>query len=95
MLIPRLHAPPQAFASDGDSDSGADTLVEAAEKSGEGLWAGSSLSLVTGFQPSGNARATWVGGVDMFSDEYMKKEVSKCVYSSLSFMCAVLAVALL
>ena len=80
MLVPLLHAPPQAFASDADSDAGADALVEAAEKGGEGLWAGSSLSLVTGFQPLGNARVTWVGGVEMFSDEFMNKEVSKCVF---------------
>ncbi|KAI0700549.1 dolichyl-diphosphooligosaccharide-protein glycosyltransferase [Cerioporus squamosus] len=81
MLVPLLKAPAQAFASDADSDKGADALVEAAEKSGEGLWAGSSLSLVTGFQTLSNARATWLGGVDMFSDEFVNKEVSKGVKS--------------
>ncbi|TBU26101.1 dolichyl-diphosphooligosaccharide-protein glycosyltransferase [Dichomitus squalens] len=81
MLVPLLQAPPQAFASDADSDSGADALVEAAEKSGEGLWAGSSLSLVTGFQALSNARATWVGGIEIFSDEYINKEISKGVKS--------------
>ncbi|RPD59242.1 dolichyl-diphosphooligosaccharide-protein glycosyltransferase [Lentinus tigrinus ALCF2SS1-7] len=81
MLVPLLKAPTHAFASDGDSDSGADALVEAAEKSGEGLWAGSSLSLVTGFQALTNARATWVGGVEMFSDEFFNKEISKGVKS--------------
>ena len=81
MLIPLLNAPPQAFASDADSDSGADAAGEAADKSGEGLWAGSSLSLVTGFQSLSNARATWVGGVEMFSDEYINKEISKYVAS--------------
>ncbi|KAI0713611.1 dolichyl-diphosphooligosaccharide-protein glycosyltransferase [Earliella scabrosa] len=81
MLVPLLKAPAQAFASDADSDSGADALVEAADKSGEGLWAGSSLSLVTGFQALSNARATWVGGVEMFTDEFMNKEVSKGVKS--------------
>ncbi|KAI0747762.1 Dolichyl-diphosphooligosaccharide-protein glycosyltransferase [Daedaleopsis nitida] len=81
MLVPLLKAPPQAFASDADGDSGADALVEAADKSGEGLWAGSSLSLVTGFQALSNARATWVGGVQMFSDEFIKKEVAKGVQS--------------
>ena len=84
MLVPFLRAPAESFASDADSDAGADALVEAAEKSGEGLWAGSSLSLVTGFQPTGNARVTWVGGVEMFSDEFMNKEVSKCVSSVFS-----------
>ncbi|KAI0657230.1 dolichyl-diphosphooligosaccharide-protein glycosyltransferase [Cubamyces menziesii] len=77
MLVPFLKAPPQSFASDGDSDSGSDALVEAAEKGGEGLWAGSQLSLVTGFQTLKNARATWVGGIDMFTDEFFNKEVSK------------------
>lgn len=81
MLVPLLKAPPQAFASDADGDSGADALVEAADKSGEGLWAGNSLSLVTGFQALSNARATWVGGVQMFSDEFIKKEVAKYVHS--------------
>ena len=79
MLVPFLKAPPQSFASDGDSDSGSDALVEAAEKGGEGLWAGSQLSLVTGFQTLKNARATWVGGIDMFTDEFFNKEVSKYV----------------
>ncbi|KAI0628746.1 Dolichyl-diphosphooligosaccharide-protein glycosyltransferase subunit [Trametes polyzona] len=76
-LDPLLKAPPQSFASDAESDSGADVLVEAAEKGGEGLWAGSQLSLVTGFQTLKNARATWVGGVELFSDEFINKEVAK------------------
>ncbi|KAI0806816.1 dolichyl-diphosphooligosaccharide-protein glycosyltransferase [Fomes fomentarius] len=80
-LVPLLKAPPEAFASDGDKDSGADAVVEAADKSGEGLWAGSSLSLVTGFQTLSNARATWLGGVEIFSDEFINKEVSKGVKS--------------
>ncbi|CDO71858.1 hypothetical protein BN946_scf184940.g5 [Trametes cinnabarina] len=77
MLVPLLKAPPQSFASDADSDSGADALVEAAEKGGEGLWAGSQLSLVTGFQSLNNGRITWVGGVDMFTDEFFNKEVAE------------------
>ncbi|RDX51551.1 dolichyl-diphosphooligosaccharide-protein glycosyltransferase [Lentinus brumalis] len=81
MLVPILKAPPQAFASDADSDKGADALVEAADKSGEGLWAGSSLSLVTGFQALSNARATWLGGVELFSDDFINKEISKGVKS--------------
>ncbi|KAH9852794.1 Dolichyl-diphosphooligosaccharide--protein glycosyltransferase subunit WBP1, partial [Lenzites betulinus] len=60
-----------------DSDSSADVLVEAAEKGGEGLWAGSQLSLVTGFQTPTNARTTWIGGVDMFTDKFFNKEVAK------------------
>ncbi|KAI0781447.1 Dolichyl-diphosphooligosaccharide-protein glycosyltransferase subunit [Trametes elegans] len=77
MLVPLLKAPAESFASDADSDSGAEALVEAAEKGGEGLWAGSQLSLVTGFQTLDNARATWVGGVDLFTDEFFNKEVTK------------------
>ena len=83
LLVPILNAPPEAFASDATDDSGADALVEAAEKGGEGLWAGSSLGVVAGFQArdAKGARAAWVGGVEMFSDEYMRKEIEKCVHS--------------
>jgi len=72
-----LYAPPESFASDSSSNSGADALVDAAEKGGEGLWAGSQLSVVTGFQARGGARATWVGGVELFSDAYAMKEISR------------------
>ncbi|EPT06254.1 Dolichyl-diphosphooligosaccharide-protein glycosyltransferase [Fomitopsis schrenkii] len=72
-IVPILNAPPQSFAADSDSDSGADALVDAANKGGEGLWAGSSLGLVAGFQTLGGGRATWVGGVELFSDEYAQK----------------------
>ena len=47
------------------------------EKGGEGLWAGSKMGVVTGFQALGNARVTWVGGVKVFSDEFALKEVKK------------------
>jgi len=78
LLVPILHAPPQSFASEVDGGS-ADALVDSAEKGGEGLWAGSQLSVVTGFQTLNGARVTWLGGVDMLSDELAQKEVSKCV----------------
>ncbi|TFY70199.1 hypothetical protein EVG20_g2806 [Dentipellis fragilis] len=81
LLLPILHAPAESFAADTDTDSGAEAVVESADKGGEGLWAGSSLGVVTGFQTRGNARVAWVGGVDMFKDEYFKKEVSKGVKS--------------
>lgn len=71
-LVPLLRAPPESFAADSTTDGGADALVEAADKGGEGLWAGSALSVLTGFQARGGARATWAGGVQMFSDEYIK-----------------------
>jgi oligosaccharyltransferase complex subunit beta len=78
LLVPILHAPPQSFASEVDGGS-ADALVDSAEKGGEGLWAGSQLSVVTGFQTLSGARVTWLGGVDMLSDELAQKEVSKYV----------------
>lgn len=77
LLVPILKAPVESFAADSDSDAGANALVDAAEKGGEGLWAGSSLNLVTGFQILNGARATWVGGIEVFSDEFAHKEISK------------------
>lgn len=77
LVVPILNAPPESFAADTDSDSGAEVHVAAADKGGEGLWAGSQLSLVAGFQTLEGSRATWVGGVDLFSNEYAQKEVSK------------------
>ena len=76
LLVPILHAPAESFAAEVDGGS-ADIIVDAAEKGGEGLWAGSQLSVVTGFQLLNGARVTWVGGVDVFSDEFAQKEVSK------------------
>ncbi|KAF8471653.1 Dolichyl-diphosphooligosaccharide-protein glycosyltransferase [Russula ochroleuca] len=74
LLVPILHAPAESFASDTDSDSGAEVLFEAAERGGEGLWAGRSLGIVTGFQTrDNNARVTWVGGIELFSDAYANK----------------------
>ncbi|KAJ7355433.1 oligosaccharyl transferase beta subunit [Mycena albidolilacea] len=74
-LVPILHAPAESFAA--DSQGGADVLVDATEKGGEGLWAGSQLSVASGFQAAGGARVTWLGGVDMLSDKFFKKQVSK------------------
>ena len=73
LLFPILRAPAESFASDATVDSGADSVLEAADRGGEGLWAGSSSSLVTGFQTRDGARATWVGGVELFSDDFAKK----------------------
>lgn len=77
LLVPILNAPAESFASDADSDSAAaaEALVEAADRGGEGLWAGSQLGLVAGFQALGGARATWVGGVELFSDEFFQKDL--------------------
>ncbi|KAH8991572.1 Dolichyl-diphosphooligosaccharide-protein glycosyltransferase [Lactarius akahatsu] len=73
LLVPILHAPAESFASDTDSDASADVVFDYAERGGEGLWAGSSLGIVTGFQTRDSARITWVGGLELFSDEYANK----------------------
>lgn len=78
LLVPILRAPSESFAAETDGGS-ADALADAAERGGEGLWAGSQLGLVTGFQSLDGARITWVGGVEIFSDEFANKEVVKYV----------------
>ena len=78
LLVPILRAPAESFASEVDGST-ADALMDASGRGGEGLWAGSSLGLVTGFQTLNGARVTWVGGVDVFGDEYAQKEISKYV----------------
>lgn len=75
MLVPILHAPAESFAADSTSDADSDALVSASEKGGEGLWAGSQMGLVTGFQTNVNSRVVFAGGVKMFSDEYARKEL--------------------
>ncbi|KAF8311567.1 Dolichyl-diphosphooligosaccharide-protein glycosyltransferase [Clavulina sp. PMI_390] len=87
LIVPILNAPPESVATDTESDrSGADVLVDAADKGGEGLWAGPELQVVTGFQtyvgglgnaPSGSGgRVVWAGGVSLFKDEFMKGTVA-------------------
>jgi oligosaccharyltransferase complex subunit beta len=73
LLVPFLHAPAESFNTDITDDKGADAIIDAADKGGEGLWAGSHLSVATGFQARSGARATWVGGISLFSDEFAKK----------------------
>ncbi len=73
-----------------DSDSSTDTLANATEKGGEGLWAGSQLGVVSGFQALSGARVTWVSGVDLFTDKFANEEISKYVYASPSFRCMIL-----
>ena len=76
-LVPILKAPKQSFAAEAAVTSGsADALVESADKGGEGLWAGSSLSVVTGFQAANNARITFLGGPEILSNELAEKEGS-------------------
>ncbi|KAG8217186.1 Dolichyl-diphosphooligosaccharide--protein glycosyltransferase subunit WBP1 [Butyriboletus roseoflavus] len=72
-LVPVLHAPATSFAADSTDDSEAGVVVDAAEKNGEGLWAGSQLGLVTGFQTTKNSRVIFAGSVELFSDEYARK----------------------
>lgn len=89
LLVPILHAPAESFASDGDSDLGAEALVDAAERGGEGLWAGHGLGIVTGFQTrDNNARVTWVGGIELFSDAYANKPLPSWVEPSSHFYTA-------
>jgi oligosaccharyltransferase complex subunit beta len=78
-LVPILHAPPQSFAS--ELDGSGDSLVEAAEKGGEGLWAGGQLGIVTGFQALNDARVTFAGGAELFSDAFIQKEISPGIKS--------------
>jgi len=93
LLFPILHAPAESFAADLSDSPGlvADALADAAEKGGEGFWAGSTLSVVAGFQTligggtgHGNdagpgedkqSRVVWVGGPSLFSDEFATKKV--------------------
>ncbi|KAF9234494.1 Dolichyl-diphosphooligosaccharide--protein glycosyltransferase subunit WBP1 [Melanogaster broomeanus] len=74
-LVPILRAPAESFAADSTDDTGADAIVDASEKGGEGLWAGSHMGLVTGFQTAKNSRVVFAGGVELFSDEYARKEL--------------------
>jgi len=98
LLFPILHAPAESFVGDLSDASGlvSDALADAAEKGGEGLWAGSSLAVVAGFQTlvgggtghgtdagSGleqQARVAWVGGASLFSDEFAKKQIVEKVH---------------
>jgi len=52
-------------------------VVDAAEKGGEGLWAGSSMAVVSGFQTRDGARVAWVGSLELFSNAFARKELSK------------------
>lgn len=73
-LVPILNAPAESFSSELPSQGGTpEALVEATEKGGEGLWAGSSMGVVTGFQTSTGSRITWLGGVEMLTDDLFQK----------------------
>lgn len=85
LLVPVLNAPAESFAADSTEDASGGVVVDAAEKGGEGLWAGSMMGVVSGFQTRDSARVMWVGGVELFSDEFAKKEITKFV-SAQSFI---------
>jgi oligosaccharyltransferase complex subunit beta len=72
LLVIILHVPPESFASDTDSDSGAEALFDDAERAGEGFWAGSNLGVATVSRRAIVARAA-VGPVasSSFSDTYV------------------------
>ena len=72
-----LNAPAESFSSDTKSDDSADSLYEVSEKGGEGLWAGSKMSVASGFQTSTGARVGWVGSVKAFSNEFASKTTSR------------------
>ncbi|KZS98780.1 Dolichyl-diphosphooligosaccharide-protein glycosyltransferase [Sistotremastrum niveocremeum HHB9708] len=80
-LVPILKAPKESFASDTESDRGSESIADAVEKGGEGLWAGGSMGVVSGFQTVSGARVTWVGGVDVFGDEFANAEALEGVKS--------------
>ncbi|KAG9056328.1 oligosaccharyl transferase glycoprotein complex, beta subunit [Serendipita sp. 407] len=70
MLFSLVSAPPESFATDTTKDDESEILMEASNKGGEGLWAGSAMSVVAGFQTKSGARVVWTGGVEMFSDKF-------------------------
>jgi len=77
LLVPILHAPTESFASDTDSDAGADALFDAAEQRRRGSLGRSGARHRHWFSTRDNsARVTWVGGVELFSDEYANKIAS-------------------
>lgn len=81
-LVPILKAPAESFSGELPTQGGsAESLFEAADKGGEGLWAGSSLGVVTGFQTASGGRITWLGGVDLLTDELFQKELPEYVLS--------------
>ena len=74
-LFKILNAPPESFSMDADasaSDKSHLMIVDAYEKGGEGLWAGSGMGVVSGFIGSNGARVAFTGGVEMFSDKFIK-----------------------
>ncbi|KAF9223932.1 hypothetical protein BS17DRAFT_733825 [Gyrodon lividus] len=80
-LVPLLRAPEESFAADSTDDSGVDAIINVSEKGDEGLWEGSQMGLVTGFQSTKNSRVVFAGSVELFSDEYARKELPSGLHS--------------
>lgn len=76
-LVPILRAPAESFATDTTRDAEADALVDAAERGGEGLWAGAHLAVLAGFQTRAGGRVVWAGGVEMFGDAFATADAKK------------------
>lgn len=76
MLFPIINAPPESFATDTTKDDEAEILVESSIKGGEGLWAGSSMGVVAGFQTKSGARIVLAGSIDMFSDKFATSKLA-------------------
>lgn len=64
--------------------------MDSYEKGGEGLWAGSSMGVVSGFVAKNGARVLYVGGVEVFGDGFAGESV-ECVLSSFGFFDSVVA----
>ena len=70
LVFPILNAPAESYCTESTDDIGAESVIDANEKGGEGLWAGSRMSVASGFQATNGARVAFVGGVKIFSDEF-------------------------
>ncbi|KAJ8590599.1 hypothetical protein M405DRAFT_932695 [Rhizopogon salebrosus TDB-379] len=70
MLVPILRAPADRSVSNTTDDSGADR-----RKGGKGISAGSRMGIFTASQTNVNSRVIFAGGIDLFSDEYTRKEL--------------------
>ncbi len=75
--MPLVHASPERFAVESESDGGAAAIVDTPDESSEGFWAGSTTGVVTDFQTKDGGRAMWIGDVDVFSDDFAQQEVEK------------------
>jgi len=89
-LFKILNAPPESFSVDSDAsntDKSHLMIIDSYEKGGEGLWAGSGMGVVSGFIANNGARVSFTGGVEMFSDKFVKgKTASRHAVHNLDFI---------